>query len=356
MRPIVAPVLSCAVVLACATGAAAATVRATYLFGDTLAAQEASAPALEAVDPRGLNAFESATVYGQARRVYRWDGNGTPATEQAGLSLATSGLIPPDDYSVELVFAFLDAPDWWRRILDVRDRTSDDGVYVDPDRHLYFYSDAVGEGGGTTPWTNGVFHHVVLTVASTPAVTGYLDGVREFTVPTAGMRIENPGGLLHFFLDNVTSGPTDDFSDGRVALIRVYDGVLTDSQVGQLAQDPFQPPLALQLNATTFRAGDPLVLAATLTPGGLAGPVDAYVLLEPPDGTLLSLTLAGTLVPGIVPIASGLTPFPFTGDLLRYTLTGLEPVGTYTWRYALTEAGTADLLPFVAEIPFTVVP
>jgi hypothetical protein len=197
----------------------------------------------------------------------------------------------------------------------------------------------------------------VLTDASTNTIKGYLDGVLEFTLPTAGMHIQNPGNLLHFFLDNATSGPTDDFSDGQVALIRVYDGVLTDSEVSQLAQNPFQPPpLALQLNATTLHPGDQLVLTATLTPGGVTVPVDAYVVLRPPDGNQLSLTLAGTLVPGIVPIVTGLVPFPFAGDLLRYTLSGLEPVGAYTWRYALTEAGTANLLPSIAELPFTVSP
>ena len=80
------------------------------------------------------------------------------------------------------------------------------------------------------------------------------------------------------------------------------------------------------------------------------------MVLRLPDGTLLSLTLEAALVPGIVPIARGFTPFPFTGDLLRYTFGGTEPVGGYTWRYALTAAGTADILAGISELPFSRVP
>ena len=39
----------------------AASLKASYYFEDTLSAQEATAPALSAVNPLGLNAFENAT-------------------------------------------------------------------------------------------------------------------------------------------------------------------------------------------------------------------------------------------------------------------------------------------------------
>jgi hypothetical protein len=55
----------------CATPATAQTLVATYLFNDTLAAEEAGVPALSSVVPLGRNGFEDAVVNGQNRRVYR---------------------------------------------------------------------------------------------------------------------------------------------------------------------------------------------------------------------------------------------------------------------------------------------
>jgi hypothetical protein len=205
-----------------------------------------------AVDPLGLNSFENAIISGQNRRVYHWDGNASPPNQQAGLSLDTTGVIPTNDYSVELVFEFLEGNNAWRRIVDVQDRTSDNGFYVDPSNHLNVFP----VGDGTTAWTNNAFHHVVLTDASTSTVKGYLDGALEFTLSTSVMHINNPGNLVHFFLDNTAGDGQGEFSDGRVALIRVYEGVLTDSEVSQLAQSPFGPtPIPEPASVFLFGAG-----------------------------------------------------------------------------------------------------
>ncbi|HEX9710882.1 MAG TPA: hypothetical protein VGB42_13065 [Candidatus Thermoplasmatota archaeon] len=72
-----------------------------------------------------------------------------------------------------------------------------------------------------------------------------------------------------------------------------------------------------------------------------------------PDGCFLSLQLGGGVVPGIVPIATRFTPFAFSGELLRYTFTGAEPEGTYTFMGALTEARTGTVIGTIDEAPFT---
>ena len=38
--------------------------------------------------------------------------------------------------------------------------------------------------------------------------------------------VDNPGHLLHFFLDNLAGPAQQEFADGRIALLKVYDGVL----------------------------------------------------------------------------------------------------------------------------------
>ena len=130
------------------------------------------------------------------------------------------------------------------------------------------------------------------------------------------------------------------------------------------------PGLAIHLNTDRFHAGSMMTLDAVLVPGspscpGSAAPgcvepaptvVDAYVVVRLPNGSLLSLLLDGRLVPGIVPIATRLTPVPFSGQLISYTFTGSEPIGAYAWMAALTQAGTLNVLGSIQEVPFTFSP
>ncbi len=211
---------------------------ASYSFNDSLAADEYGAPSLSAVDPLGMNGFESATVFGQSRRVYSFDGNASPADQQAGLSLDTTGLISPNNYSIEMVFEFTEDPGW-RRILDVQDRTTNYGFYVANDTlDISFYWryswNPRYQIEPTTTFTTNVFHHLVLTNAY-GVVSVYLDGKLELvTKNTSGMDINNPGNILNFFLDD-----GNQFADGKVALIRIYDRWLTDNDVAALVLNPF---------------------------------------------------------------------------------------------------------------------
>jgi hypothetical protein len=212
---------------------------ASYYFNDSLAADEYDKPSLSAVDPLGMNGFESVTIDGQSRRVYSFGGNYSPAYLQAGLSLDTTGLIDPDTYSIEMVFEFTEvrSDGWWRRILDVKGRSSDEGFY-DAGDTLYIYG-AVHQIEPTTTFTTNVFHHIVLT-NERGVVSAYLDGHLELvTKPGAVMKIDNPGNILNFFLDNSADSFQDESADGKVALIRIYDRKLTDNDVAALVQNPF---------------------------------------------------------------------------------------------------------------------
>jgi uncharacterized repeat protein (TIGR01451 family) len=116
------------------------------------------------------------------------------------------------------------------------------------------------------------------------------------------------------------------------------------------------PGLSVALNQPAFGPGQTLVLTATLRPGIAPALVDAYVVVELPDGSLLSLQLGGGLVPGIVPLARGFQPFPGTGELLHYRFTGGEPAGAYRVRTALTLAGTGMIFGSIEDTRFTVEP
>jgi len=220
-----------------------ASLTATYQLNQTFTADQPSAPALVPIDPQGQSAFVPDTVLGVTRTVWAFNGTATPPDQQAGLDLVTPGLVNPQSYSVDMVFALSGAAGW-RRLLDVQDRQSDDGFYVDPSNNLDIYRIS----GSTAAFTAGVYHHVAMAVdgtAAIPTVRAYLDGVPQFSAMTSEMDLDadpvnNTDQVLGFFLDNVAGGGQGEWSAGRVALIRVWDGVLTDAETAALAADPFR--------------------------------------------------------------------------------------------------------------------
>jgi hypothetical protein len=227
---------------------------ATYQFNNTFAADQGGAPALTATDPLAASAFVNDTVFGNPRTVWDFDGTNAPSTLDAGLTVDTTGLVAPQSYSVDMVFLFKERDGQWRRIIDVQNRQSDTGFYVDPSDNL----DIFPVSGSTADWTNNVYHHVALTNDGTTAI-GYLDGVFQFTAPTGLMNLDNvnnPGLLMNFFLDNTADNAQEEFSDGRVALIRLWDGILTGDDVAALAANPFVPePSSLALALVGLGAG-----------------------------------------------------------------------------------------------------
>lgn len=222
--------------------ASAATLVASYDFNNTLAANEGAAPALTAIDPLGANTFESAVVNGQSRTVYRWSGSGSSPSNNAGLMLDATGLVTVNHYSVAMTFEFTEAAQsggGWRRILDTRNRQSDSGFYVAPSNQLSLVE--IGKNPqeivGTTLFSTPGFHQVVLTV--TPdglhqQVDAYLDGHHEATMQTDFYGLENadnPGSLLHFFVDNLVGGAEQEYANGRIASLKLYDGTYIPSAV-----------------------------------------------------------------------------------------------------------------------------
>ena len=220
-----------------------ANLKATYQLNQSFAADQPGAPALTPVDPQVASAFVPDSVLGTARTVWAFTGTASPADQQAGLTLATPGLVNAESYSVDMVAEFTQGDGAWRRLLDVQGRQSDNGFYVDPSNNLDIYP----VSGSTAAFATGVYHHVAMTVdgtAAMPVLRAYLDGVLQFTSMTSEMDLDadpnnNPGQVLGLFLDNVAAGGQGEWSPGRVAIIRLWDGVLTDAQTAALAATPF---------------------------------------------------------------------------------------------------------------------
>lgn len=240
LRPLLAAAL---VALASASASAVAPV-ASYHFNQTLAADQAGAPALIAIDPLGANGFETAVVNGGSQTVYRWSGNGEFSGLQAGLTLDTRGLLTDNAaYTVALTFEFASTAPFgggWRRVIDTEGRQSDNGFYVSPGQKLQAVQIGPIADGSTTFTTPG-FHDVMLSVAPEAGrqrVTAWLDGQQEFSVLSDVFTLantNNPNHLLTFFADNLAAGAQQEFANGRIASLALYDGSFTPSTVPEPA-------------------------------------------------------------------------------------------------------------------------
>lgn len=231
--------------LAAGAGAAhAASLVASYSFNDTLAANEVLAPSLVSIDPLGQNGFETAIVKGQSQRVFRWSGDGSNSLNQAGLKLDATGLVAYNSYSVAMTFEFSSLAPFgggWRRIIDTQNRQSDNGFYIGPDKIVELVQVSTVAFGTSTFATPG-FHDVVFTVApngSRQQVSAYVDGKFEAGATMDVMRLDNPdnpGHLLHFFVDNIAADAQLEFANGRIASLKLYDGVITPTPVPEPSQ------------------------------------------------------------------------------------------------------------------------
>lgn len=218
--------------LGASKGADAATLKANYQFQGNLTSAVAGAPDL--TDLGAGNRFALEEVDGISRSVLTFPkGN--------GLSLATAGLVDPENHSVVMLFRLADVSRY-RRILDFANSTSDNGLY-NLDGHVALYG---SDEPRRVPLSQGAvfddsYAQVVLTNA---AVSG---GARETTVYVNGALaaaartskgFDLGPGVLRFFKDNVSGPAGGEESAGAVACILVYDGALTADEVGQVADDP----------------------------------------------------------------------------------------------------------------------
>lgn len=241
-----------AALLALGPAALQAGVVATYEFNGTLNADQAGVAALTATNPLGQNTFLTDSVDGNSRTVYGFRGATIPSL-QAGLTFDSTGLISsPDTYSVEMVFDFFGGSGW-RRIMDVANRGSDSGFYVDPSNNLDIFPVA----GSGALFTASAYHYVVLT-DNAGSVTAYLDGVAQFTASTTVMNISGTN-LINFFLDNTVGGGQGEYSKGNVALIRVSDSVLSAADIAALAENPFPAASAVPEPTSMLLMGSSLL-------------------------------------------------------------------------------------------------
>lgn len=201
-----------------------ASVQADYQFQNNRDSSVGSPPDL--VD-LGTNSFTSATVDSTTRTVLAFSQNDGVALD------STTGVVANDAYSIVMLLS-IDQTSGYRRLLDVRNATGDDGLYVN-DGKLRFYPAAIGSNVSVSAST---YVQVVVTRDMSGTVTGYVDGVQQFQfTDTYSIALISGANKLRFFKDDSNS---NEASAGTVSRIRIYNGPLTATQVAAL--DRLPPP------------------------------------------------------------------------------------------------------------------
>jgi hypothetical protein len=205
-----------------ATGSALAALTADYRFQNTLTSSVGAAPALANVGA-GVNAFATETVDSVSRTVLTFpQDNGVALTP-------TTSVTANDTYSI-VVLARLATITGYRRYIDVKNATSDTGLY-NLGGQLNFFNFATGLGA---PITANSYRQIVLTRDGiTGTLIGYVDGVQQINfIDGSGAGTISAANALRFFIDDSVVSGED--SAGAVARIRIYNSVLTPGEVAAL--------------------------------------------------------------------------------------------------------------------------
>ena len=202
---------------------------ADYRFQGSLGSMVGVAPDLVEIG-EGTGAFTDEGMIGRAVLSF---------ARGSGLSLSpTTGVIEGTEYTIEILFRF-DRLDGYRKIIDFKDGSNDDGLYV-LDGCLNFYP---RRPRSSIPIEADSYVQVVLTRDSSARVVGYVDGIRQFVFRDTAALAEIASETLRFFVDDSVTGG-DEYSSGAVSQIRLYDRPLSANEVAALACAEIRIPLA----------------------------------------------------------------------------------------------------------------
>lgn len=191
------------------------------------------------------------------------------------------------------------------------------------------------------------------------------------TATFVGVAYAVPNGVTTHYVTGLTPGGRYDavLSGGSMTITPSASGLYADSggvlrYPGGAGAPPPPPPgaacgtpgLCTSTSAASVATGGSVLVSATMNPGALTSPVDAYVVMATPDGRFLSLQLDGRLLPGLVPIGRGFVPFAYSGPIFQMTIPPGTPAGAYVFYSALAAPGTLNLVTPIATAVMVVTP
>lgn len=197
--------------------AVSAQLRYTYDFSNGLNAVENGGPALRVLGERGeIKDAPIKELKGNVKLAYHFKAN-------SGLSFdnnLSKGFLDKS-YSVEVFFMFKNL-DNWRRVLDFKNRTSDNGCYI-LDGKVNFFNFAVGENAAVR--AEKYTHYIFTRDHKKEIIQIFVDGLLKLQFPDKGRNaVLSNSQVLNFFQDDLIVN--HEASEGAVAYIRVYDEVV----------------------------------------------------------------------------------------------------------------------------------
>jgi hypothetical protein len=202
--------------------ASAATLIGDYQFQGTRASS-GSGPAL--ADVGGANSFQSDSVLGTSRQVLAFP-------LHSGVQMFPAGIVGSAPYSVVTTFR-LDAINGYRRILDPSPGDGSDRGFYDYSGQADIYPDGSEELSPGAVFAANNYSTVAITSAPSSLTRVFVNGAPVVQSMAADETVPVISNTLRFFKDN-DSATTDEDSAGAVSCIRVFQGVLSDSEVSAI--------------------------------------------------------------------------------------------------------------------------
>jgi hypothetical protein len=218
---------SCVLLLGADSAVATPPLVADYQFQNNLVSSVAGAPDLVVVGTG--TAYATETVYFQSQTVLTFTaGSGVALTPTTSI-LSSSGT-----YTIALQ-ARITTTAGFRKYIDFDNGTADFGLYDNTGR-LEFYS----YPSGSDIVIGTKYADVVLTRDGSGVLAGYYNGIPQFSADDSQSQwgVFDGSDTLRLFLDDDIGSGTED-SDGAVARVRLWDGVLNAQEVQELTDPIF---------------------------------------------------------------------------------------------------------------------
>ncbi len=195
-----------------------------YNFENTLNEVNGLSPALAVLGEQGSYVLDTLNEVNQnTKTVYRF-------TKNSGLQFnnVAAGNFLGDNYTIEIYFVF-DELSSWKRVVDWKNRKTDWGAYVYYGE-LNFYNILYSQ---EAPVEAGEYTYYVITrTAASGQVLIYTDAEVEIDfIDNGGHALIDGDGVLNFFHDDLVV--PNEASAGAVAMIKLYDYPLTDTEITQ---------------------------------------------------------------------------------------------------------------------------
>lgn len=193
-----------------------------YTFEKNFNEQSGKFPSLKVLARQGLFEQDVLPELGNmSRNVYAFEKNCGLQFDNRAANDFFGG-----SYTIEIYFKF-DALDSWKRVVDFKNRKSDNGCYI-YEGILNFYNYVIGERAPVNP--KEYTHYVVSRNAKTKQMKMYVDGQSkiEFT-DKLDEGVVDADGVVNFFYDDLIV--KDEASAGAVALIKIYDYIVDPNTI-----------------------------------------------------------------------------------------------------------------------------